>query len=177
MVLVIIILGAFNIYLSEDRSASIKGMSLFLMSGVLILVVTFFLFKSKKNQTLFLGFFSTCFVVLIVYGLFEFFQGIIISKKQILLFSANPIPAGSLLILLATGPLLLLAKTQFYLAKNTAIFIAVIVDFGGNFDWTARTHFSIIGYGFYLGNHKKPRAVDIYNDYSSSNGDRLSIQR
>jgi O-antigen ligase len=112
LVVLIMILGAFNIFFSEDRLASLKGMSLFLMSGLLIFVVTFFLFKSKENQALFLRFFSTCFVVLVFCGLFEFFQGIIISEKQILLFSSNPIPAGSLLILLSTGPLLLLAKTK-----------------------------------------------------------------
>ena len=117
LVLLIIILGTLNICFSEDRSASLKGMGLFLMSGVFIFLVTFSLFQSKQNQNLFLKLCSACFVILIFYGLFEFFQGIIHPKKKILLLSSNPIPAGSLLILLATGPLLLLVKTKVTLYK------------------------------------------------------------
>jgi O-antigen ligase len=49
-----------------------------------------------------------CFFVLVVYGLFEFYQQISTYKNRILLFSSNPIPAGSLLILLSLGPLSLL---------------------------------------------------------------------
>jgi len=112
LVLLIVALGTLNIYFSEDHSASLKGMGLFLISGVMIFLVTTILFKSRKNKNLLSTFFSACFIVLIVYGLFEFFQGVIVSGKPILLFSSNPIPAGSLLILLAIGPLLLLAEAK-----------------------------------------------------------------
>ena len=117
LVLLIIILGTLNICFSEDRSASLKGMGLFLMSGIFIFLVTFSLFQSKQNQNLFLKLCSACFVILITYGLFEFFQWIIHPEKQILILSSNPIPVGSLLILLATGPLLLLVKTKVTLYK------------------------------------------------------------
>ena len=50
---------------------------------------------------------------MIIFGFFEFFQEVNYSEKKILLFSSNPIPAGSLLILLAAGPLLLLPQTKF----------------------------------------------------------------
>lgn len=113
LVLIIMLLGAFNIYFSEDRSASLKGMGLFLMSGILIFSATFFLFQSRKNQNLFLMLCFASFVALTFYGIFEFFQSLIYSGRRILLLSSNPIPAGSLLILLSTGPLLLFSKTKF----------------------------------------------------------------
>ena len=46
------------------------------------------------------------------YGIFEFVGQINTSGKRILLFSSNPIPAGSLLILFSIGPLFLSAQTS-----------------------------------------------------------------
>lgn len=132
IVFIIMALGAFNIYFSEDRSASLKGMSLFLMSGILIFFSSFFLFQTRKNQKLFLWLCSLCFATLIIYGLFEFFQKGVYPEKRILLLATNPIPAGSLLILLATGPLLLLIETRIAWQKlplSTFLLVGVLVVF------------------------------------------------
>jgi O-antigen ligase len=111
-VLIIVILAMLNVCFSEDRPASFKGMGLFLMSGILVFSVSFSLFGTKQTQDRFLGLCSLCFITLLICGIFEFSQQINIPESRILLFSGNPIPAGSLLILLSVGPLVLLAKSN-----------------------------------------------------------------
>jgi hypothetical protein len=111
-VLIVIVLGLLNICFSEDQRASFKGMGLFLMSGILVFSISYFLFKSKQAQKGFFYLCSFCFVVFLVIGSFEFIQQINVPGKRILLFSSNPIPAGSLLILLSIGPLILAAQAE-----------------------------------------------------------------
>ena len=111
-VLVIIVLGMLNICFSEDQFASLKGMSLFLMSGVVVFSVSYSLFKSKQAQKNFFCLCSFCFVAVLVYGAFEFFQQVGFYDQKILLFSGNPIPAGSLLIILSIGPLISLEESE-----------------------------------------------------------------
>jgi hypothetical protein len=106
-VLIIVVLGFLNICFSESQFDSFKGMGLFLMSGILVFSTSYFLLNSKQTQNYFFYLCSFCFVVLLIFGTFEFIQQIHIPGKRILLFSTNPIPAGSLLILLSIGPLVL----------------------------------------------------------------------
>ena len=120
---IIVILGILNICFSEDRMASFKGMGLFLISGILVFGVSFFLFKSRQTQKAFLYLCSFSFIALSVYGLFEFIQQMNIPGKRILLFSENPIPAGSLLILLSIGPMSLLASSRSNWARLFWVFI------------------------------------------------------
>ena len=110
--LIIVVLGMLNICFSEDQSASFKGMGLFLISGILVFCVSYFLFNSKQTQKFFLNLCSFCFIALLVYGVFEIIQQINIPRTRVMLFSSNPIPAGSLLILLSIGPLVLLAEAK-----------------------------------------------------------------
>lgn len=111
-VLLILFLGVLNICYSENIWQSFKGMGLFLMSGILTFLATYFLFQSEKNRKNFSLLCTLCFFILVLYGLFEIYQQSEISTKRILLFSSNPIPAGSLLILLSFGPLSLLSKNN-----------------------------------------------------------------
>jgi hypothetical protein len=111
-VLIIVVLGLLNICFSENQLASFKGMGLFLMSGILVFSISYFLFNSRQAQKSFFYLCSFCFLVLLVFGSFEFIQQINVPGKRILLFSSNPIPAGSLLILLSIGPLVLAAQAE-----------------------------------------------------------------
>lgn len=111
-VLIIFVLGMLNICFSEDQFSSLKGMGLFLMSGILVFYVSCFVFNSKQAQKGFFYLCTFCFIVLLVYGTFEFLQQINFHGNRILLFSGNPIPAGSLLILLSVGPFVLLVKSK-----------------------------------------------------------------
>ncbi|MZH03672.1 MAG: hypothetical protein F3745_09855, partial [Nitrospinae bacterium] len=110
--LIIIVLGLLNICFSENQLASLKGMGLFLMSGILVFSTSFYLFNSKQTQKFFIYLCSFCFVVLLGFGAFEFAQQTNILGKRIILFSSNPIPAGSLLILLSIGPLIMALRAE-----------------------------------------------------------------
>jgi O-antigen ligase len=122
IVLIIVFLGILNVCFSEDQNASFKGMGLFLMSGIMAFVISYFMFDDKQAQWWFFNLCSFCFVFLLVFGAFEFIEQFNISGKRILLFSENPIPAGSLLILLAIGPLILLTKSKNNWQRFTWVF-------------------------------------------------------
>ena len=121
-VLTILFLGALNICYSENNWYSLKGMGLFLMSGISVFLTTFFLFQSKKNKEKFFTLCTFCFFILVIYGFFEFSKQLITPSKRILLFSSNPIPAGSILILLSLGPISLLTYFNSGWQRNLLIF-------------------------------------------------------
>ena len=114
----IVVLGLLNICLSEDRPASFKGMGLFLMSGISVFMVSYFIFSSERSQKSFLDLCSFSFIILLLIGGYEFIQQISVPGERILLLSTNPIPAGSLLILLSLGPLVLLSRAKSVLEKR-----------------------------------------------------------
>jgi len=104
---IIILIGILNILFSEDRSVTITVMSLFLISGIGIFVISGSVFMDRRNQNMLLWTGWACFLILCAYGVFEYQ-----TNKSILLLSNNPIPAGSLLILLSAAPLILLDSRQ-----------------------------------------------------------------
>jgi len=104
---IIVLLGILNMVFSEDRAVTIKVMSLFLISGIGVFVVSESVLTDRRRQNLFLWLCWVCFLVLCVHGVVEYQ-----AKKSILLLSYNPIPAGSLLILLSAAPLLMLTSTS-----------------------------------------------------------------
>lgn len=107
---IIIILGILNIIFSEDRDTTLKVMTLFLISGIGGFLVTSCSFTNKFRLIFFLWLCWLCLLSLYTYGIFEH-----TSKKPILLLSFNPIPAGSLLLLLFVGPLLLFPSSPLWL--------------------------------------------------------------
>ena len=126
---VIIILGILNIVFSEDQSPTLKVMVLFLISGIGIFAATSYLLTTKFRQKIFLWLCWALLLALCIYGTLEY-----INKKPILLFSFNPIPAGSLLILLFIGPFLLFPSSSWwlrFLQLSSIVFgVAVIVMIG-----------------------------------------------
>ena len=126
-VLTIFFLGALNICFSENNWQSLKGMGLFLMSGISVFLTTFFLFQSEKNKEKFFLLCTFCFFILVIYGFFEFYQILTLPpalprhQLRILLFSHNPIPAGSILILLSLGPISLLTYFKSGWKKNLLV--------------------------------------------------------
>ena len=61
-IFILFVLGVLNVYFSEDQWVSLKGMSLFFMSGMMIFGVTFFLFNSTQAKTVFYYLISFCFL-------------------------------------------------------------------------------------------------------------------
>ena len=128
-ILVIFILGILNIVFSENRAISLKVMTLFLVTGIGIFGVANCVMCTKFRQKFFLWLCWACLLALCVYGILEY-----INNKTINLLSFNPIPAGSLLILLIVGPLLLFPASSKWLCLlqllSVVFGIAVIVMIG-----------------------------------------------
>ena len=113
-IITILILGALNIILSDNRNMSLHGMGLFLMSGIFSFISTRLLCDSLRKQSLLPGFFAAIYIFVCLFGFYELFKG-----SGINLFSGNSIPAGSLIILLSIGPMIKAQrspeKLEFYL--------------------------------------------------------------
>ena len=105
--LIIFTLGAFNIVLSDNRDMSLQGMGLFLMSGLFTFGSIRLILDSREKQSLLLGFYGVAFILVCIFGFYEFFKG-----SRIDLFSGNPLPAGSLIILLSIGPMIKAQRSQ-----------------------------------------------------------------
>ena len=75
LTLAIVILGILNILYSENRIASFKGMTLFLMSGTLVFITTYNLFASREAQKQFIYLCTFCFFIFLVHGILQLTQG------------------------------------------------------------------------------------------------------
>jgi O-antigen ligase len=128
-IITIIILGTLNIILSDNRNMSLHGMGLFLMSGIFSFISTLLLCDSLRKKTLLPGFFAAIYIFICLFGFYELFKG-----SEINLFSGNPIPAGSLIILLSIGPMIKAQrspeKSEFYLwlgSLFTGIILLILI--------------------------------------------------
>ena len=135
---IIVILGILNIVFSECRQATLKSMTLFLISGIGIFGVTSCLLNTKVRQTFFLWLCLVILLTLCVYGFLEYYNNKFIylfsyhpgyTKSSIYLFSYNPLPAGALLILLFVGPFLLFLISSRWLRffEISAVVFAIVL--------------------------------------------------
>lgn len=126
---IIISLGIFNIFFSENRTITLKVMSLFLMTGIGIFGTASCVLCNRYRRIIFLWICWGCLLILCVYGILEHTK-----NEPIHLLSFNPIPAGSLLILLFTGPFLLFPagsnRLRILLCAPVVASIAVIIMIG-----------------------------------------------
>jgi hypothetical protein len=142
--ILIFILGLTSSMLSETRWITLKATGLFMASGPLIFITTMYLFKSKRNQSVFLWMISLsvlCFGVFFLVYDFNNSEGIFNIKPNLEVgihifkenpFSRNPLPAGASLILLSAGPMILLtskrpAVSRFILAFGLILSITIII--------------------------------------------------
>jgi hypothetical protein len=124
-------LGLISSLLSADQWTAFKSIALFIAAGPLIFVGTKYLFESQKNQEAFLWTNSLISLGLCLFGIYEhnFDQS---DFEAILLFSGNPLPAGTLLILLSASPMVLLRHTyspqiKFILSLSLIIALSLII--------------------------------------------------
>lgn len=103
--------------LSQTPLISLKATGLFIASGPLIFITTMYLFKSARNQTVFLWVSSLYLLCLGLLGIYEFNN-----SEGISLFSRNPLPAGASLAILSAGPMILLAQ------KHSAVSRTILVS-------------------------------------------------
>jgi len=86
-------------------------MGLFLLSGGCVFWVSVSVLTQFKTQLIFFRLLSFCLFLISAYGIIEwaFLAG---SPQTMKLFSGNSLPAGSLIILLSSGPLIMLSHSQ-----------------------------------------------------------------
>ena len=104
-------------------------MSLFLMTGIGIFGTASCVLCNRYRRIIFLWICWGCLLILCVYGILQYIQ-----NEPLHLLSYNPIPAGSLLILLFTGPFLLFPavskRLRILLCASVIAGIAVIIMIG-----------------------------------------------
>jgi len=130
VIAMLVFLGALNVFFSEEVWVSLKGVVLFVLSGLMVFFAVFYLFRLKRNQIVFYYLCSICLVIFCCYRIY-----IVASPDSgdlYRLFSYNLIPAGSLINLLLIGPLMLLAEEGRWgkrIVLILLIFLAVATDF------------------------------------------------
>jgi O-antigen ligase len=112
-VLLIFICGLISSFAADNQWQTLKSMSLFVLSGPVIFLVTLYLFESTRNQIVFLWLASLGMLGLGFFGIYENnFNNPQDGYRGILLFTQNPLPAGALLILLTINPMILLVRER-----------------------------------------------------------------
>jgi hypothetical protein len=106
-VLLVFIFGVISSLSSENPWASLKAMTLFVVSGPLIFLTTKSLFKSTENQKIFLWMTSVTALLFCLFGAYEYSK-----VGGVFLFSRNPLVAGALLLLLSASTMILLSRSH-----------------------------------------------------------------
>lgn len=125
-VILLVYLSLTHSILSENPWSNLKSTGLFIVSGPLVFFATKHLFELKKSQKGFIWITSLGMLVLCICGIYEH-----ITLGKIYLFSGNPLPAGTLLLLLSASPLIILNQNpspviRFSLIVCLIIFLALI---------------------------------------------------
>jgi hypothetical protein len=119
-VFLVFILGLTCSLLSDTPLISFKATGLFVVSGPFIFITTMYLFKSTRNQTVFLWLISLsvlCFGAFYLVFDFNNYEGIF-NPSQI----RNPLPAAASLILLSAGPMILLTRKRSPVSRIVLVF-------------------------------------------------------
>ena len=128
-VLLVFILGLISTLFADNQLLALKSMTLFMFSGPLVFMATLYLFESTRNQNVFLWMTSLGLLGLGFFGIYEHnYNSWQIGYGGILLFSENPLPAGTLLILLLAGPIILLSR-QPSRGLKTVLSLSLIFSF------------------------------------------------
>lgn len=129
--LLLFALGIISSLLSVDMWTSLKSIILFIVAGPFIFVGTQYLLQSKTKQNTFLWVNSLTLLVICFYGIYEhnYNQS---DYGAVMLFSGNPLPAGTLLILLSASPIILLhrqfsTKLKIFLALGPLISLSLVI--------------------------------------------------
>jgi len=138
-VFLVFILGLTCSLLSDTQLISFKATGLFVISGPFIFITTMYLFKSTRNQTLFLWMINLgllCFGTFFLFYDFTNFDGYPNSNPYTNIWDPhsmrNPLPEGASLILLSAGPMIFLARKNSVASRlisviSLILFITIIV--------------------------------------------------
>lgn len=121
LMIIIIILGIINVRLSDNIYQSTLWMTIFILSGIIPLWTSMFIITGDHSRRI-----TYCFCCgwLFIFTLLEIANYFITGNN--FLCMDNPIPIGTLVILLLAGPLFMLASNQ----KKQKLFGAVLMSMG-----------------------------------------------
>ncbi len=123
-----------NIYTSATRWASLKGILVFFITGIAAYMTARFILRSLENRRRFLILVTISFFSFVLVGLLEYLS-IGDGSRRVHALQSNPIPAGSLLILLIAGPWTLFNSlerplSQWLLGSVTGLSAALLLATG-----------------------------------------------
>ena len=121
MMTVIIILGILNVWMSDNRYQSFIFMRMFILSGIIPLWTSMLIITSHNSRKIF--YYFSC-VWLFIVTCVEILNYYITGSDWI--FMHNPIPIGTLVILLMVGPLYILVSGQ----KRKKLIGAILICMG-----------------------------------------------
>ena len=127
LLVVVLFFGMTNMFVSEETLATVKGMGLFLVTGPCVLITTRLLVNSYQRRIILFHILTGCLLLLCFLGVYQYFIKPWGPNFPISLLSLNPIPAASLLLLLISGPILLLSKAD---RSWNKIYFGVVALFG-----------------------------------------------
>ncbi|MEJ2671742.1 MAG: O-antigen ligase family protein [Deltaproteobacteria bacterium] len=121
----IIMLGIINTALSDSFAKSFPKMQTFLLTGIFALWVSMFLFTDGRRRRIFDWFCCGCLVIVVVVELLVWSLRGANGSQVFEVFIRHPIPLGTLIILLSSGPVRLLTSKD-YKTKFMAGFLALL---------------------------------------------------
>jgi hypothetical protein len=117
-VLVIYLLGILNTAFGDQFLPNLKGMGLFLLSGVSVFAAAIFILESHRAKTILFWLYTIALLVITSHSTFI----ILWQGTYSPLFSNNPIPESAIITLLLAGPIMLLENKQTIKWKITLLF-------------------------------------------------------
>lgn len=102
---IVLLLAGVNVVMSNDMLRSLYAMRLFLLSGIMALWASMFILADQRHKKIFYYFCCCCLLVIAIIEIY-----IYLTKGSNYIFIYNPIPTGTLVILLSLGPLYLLTS-------------------------------------------------------------------
>ncbi len=105
LIAAIIILAIINVIFSDNPSRSYESMKPFILTGVLSLWTSMLLFTNQRARNIFAVFCCCCWGIIIPGQLILYLTRWISNENLVNIFTRNPIPTGTLVLLLAVGPM------------------------------------------------------------------------
>jgi O-antigen ligase len=110
LICALLIVSYFNVSLSGDPERSKRAMLIFIFTGIIPFVSSLVIFRKWKYVTIFDIFCSACLALVVLIEVVAYLQRGFSSWAAIGVLVRNPIPTGTLVILLSSGPLWLIAS-------------------------------------------------------------------
>lgn len=112
LIMAIIALGIINVIFSDNPNKTYNAMRMFLLSGIMALWISMFLLTNSRAVKTFDWFCCLCIAIIVPTEILTYFSDSQANPNSITIFALNPIPLGTLLLLLSPGPVRLLMSGQ-----------------------------------------------------------------